>query len=117
MKYTIKPNGDLLIQCSPETRKNVLEYKADYPEKWGTLVAEWEVLEPLLCNSDLDWCQPEEVGALTSAPMLCIRGEENAAGESEILKCWGFMDYQVRSFCDDLADKGETTFQAGSRIE
>jgi hypothetical protein len=68
-----------------------------------------EILEPLVCNSEVQYCSPEEVGALTDAPMLCVHGTED-----EIESVWAFMDYQVRSVQADLAEYGRAVFVSGN---
>lgn len=89
-----------------------------------------DLLEGLTCNSDYDWIRAEEIGALTDAPILGIRGKERKATErdntdymqvagqwggavwvEDAEKAWGFMSYQVRSVQDDLADYGRAIFQ------
>lgn len=45
---------------------------------------------------------PEEVGALTGAPLI-------SDGEN----IYGFMDYQVRNFLDELANGATITWQKG----
>jgi|SRR5215831_4327488 len=90
---------------------------------------EVDALEPLLCNSELEWIRPEEIGALTSAPILGLRGDPIPASEGAdtrflhvayrdngvtwyepVTQAWGFMDYALRSFVDDLIDTGEAVF-------
>jgi len=65
-----------------------------------------DLLESLVCNSELEWIDPSVTGDLTAAPILAILDE---AGQ--ILHRWGFMDYQVRSVLQDLAERGRAEFQ------
>lgn len=65
----------------------------------------YEVFEWLICNSQYEFVQPEETGDLTAAPLLGIRDDQG-----NIVQRWGFMDYQLRSPQDDLADKGRCRF-------
>lgn len=46
--------------------------------------------------------KPEECGALTSAPLI-TDGKD----------VWGFMDYQVKSFLQELAEGREIVWQKG----
>ena len=96
--YTIKADPHPVLAFS-----NLIEPR-QYKGK-GKLGLEAEALEPLICNSELDWVAPEDIGALTSAPILGIR---NPAGEVDA--AWGFMDYAVRSFVDDLINTGKAIF-------
>jgi len=68
----------------------------------------YEAFDWLIANSEWDWIAPEEVGALTSAPMLGIRDEDG-----RVIEAYAFMSYQVRSVQGDLADNGKAFFQSG----
>lgn len=88
-------------------------------------VSMYDFLEPIVCNSELEWINPADTGDLTDAPMLGIYGEEKPFEHEDatiphrisgpnliqpILERWAFMDYQVRSVLEDLRDKGEAVF-------
>lgn len=64
----------------------------------------YEVFETLISNSELEWIDASETGDLTDAPILGIRGD------SGILARWAYMDYQIKSPLDDLANNGEVIF-------
>ena len=104
MKYTydLNTNGCLILTADSQDRKAIRQIMREHGT---TNQAEAEALESLLTNSELDWIAPEEIGALTSAPILGLR---DANGEPEA--AWGFMDYQVRSFLQDLAKNGKAVF-------
>ena len=131
MKYEILPDHRLRIYCTPEEQKELRKLidsdEFELPDKS-------EVLEPLISNSELDWIPEGSTGDLTSAPMLGILGEEGVKDHTVFLEnfglveCgqdghnifvrpiiarWAFMDYQVRSFLDDLAEKGECIWEGG----
>lgn len=91
-----------------------------------------EFLEPIVCNSDLEWISPDQTGDLTDAPMLGILSEPTFKNhnidtvrnpQNIICSCdtsglmvatvaerWAFMDYALRSPLADLRDKGECVF-------
>jgi hypothetical protein len=76
---------------------------------------EWEsdtfmrdVLDPFISQYRFEWIAAWEIGALTDAPIL---GTRNARGK--ITNAWGYMDYQVKSILDDLANWGEAVLQRG----
>jgi hypothetical protein len=106
MKYTydLNTNGCLIITCTHEERRMIRGLRDPKTKEFDSR-AEADALESLLANSNLGWVAPEEIGALTSAPILGIR---NDVGEP--LAAWGFMDYQVRSFLSDLVDNGKAVF-------
>jgi len=91
----------------------------------------YDVFENMIGNSELDWINPQDTGDLTDAPMLGILGEEGILQHTvflenyglvetgsdnywkmvrPILNRWAFMDYQVRTPLQDLAEKGQVVF-------
>jgi len=79
---------------------------ADYVECWGyddkfddfgcdELM--YEFFEEFISNTEWEWISPEDIGALTSAPILGIRDEEE-----NVIEAYGFMDYQVTSLMEEL---------------
>ena len=129
MKYQIEGTR-LILTVSPEEQAELQSYRDENPDEFGTYHHECEVMEPLLCNSELDWVNPCDTGDITDAPMVGIIGEEviesrlpadrygavqvgfwdGHARWSPILKRWAFMSYEVRSFLTDLADNGRAVF-------
>lgn len=102
--------------------------------------AMYDFLEPLTCNTELEWVSPAFTGDLTEAPMLGIYGEtvedpdpnsETDVGKGRLAGCWNnaegravrwfdpvdrrwaFMDYQLRSVLRELLDKGQVRFISG----
>lgn len=108
MTATILPNGNLKITADDSDRAALKEAFEDNPDSFDSDATMADLLEPLTCNTKYDWCNPEDIGALTSAPILCIRNQEG-----EIKDAWAFMDYQVRSVQHTLLHWGEATFQCG----
>ena len=104
--YDLNEGGCLIIKMNEQERKELRELKEER-ENGGVTAYESEALEELLANSELEWIAPEEIGALTDAPILGIR---NCDDYNEIIGAWGFMDYQVRSFVDDLIETGQAVF-------
>lgn len=120
--------SQLILTVTPAQQAELREMRLDDPAYWGTHTAEGELLEHLLCNSDLQWVDAEDTGDLTNAPLLGIvgastqrersgpygavwqGGDEHGELFSPILERWGFMSYAVRSFMDDLADTGRAVF-------
>lgn len=101
-----------------------LQERADMDQEEPT---EWEALETLVANSELQWVNPADTGDLTDAPMLGILGEEQRdnsgpfgavlAGNDgkgaiycPILERWAFMAYETRSFVSDLSEHGRAVF-------
>lgn len=138
MKHTIHTaTGNLIITADESEREQL---RALRTENGGHFTSndESDQLENLLGNSELQWLDPAATGDLTSAPMLGITyagkdgdglrerslpphrfGEINVGADEEggffaaISHRWAFMKYQIHSFLDDLADKGECVWQGG----
>jgi hypothetical protein len=104
---------NLIITASREERAQLL---ADFSSPDAQAGADlYDVFEPLIANSELEWIDPSETGDLTSAPMLGIREGDSrdsvVRGEQyRILQRWAYMDYQVRSPVQDLIERGQAVF-------
>lgn len=133
MKYKILLNGDLEISFSDDTEFSSLrEVKADRGDEFASDDVMYELFERLIANSELQWSRPEYIGALTSAPILAIYGEprklklgenvkhfnlfghwNNATWVQDVVKAWGYMNYQIRSPQEDMLKDGFVIFQKG----
>lgn len=133
--YDLNGGGVLILTADVEDREAIAAMRAEHPEK-GNTWAEAEALESFLANSELEGVFPEETGDLTSAPMLGLREWYDECGccgqwhpnefygdcrddanrlteDNRIVARWAFMDYQVRSFLDDLVEHGRAVFVSG----
>lgn len=70
MKYKISPDRKTLTITADELERTELRELGEDVHQDRTM-HDW--LEPLVCNSELEWIDPSETGDLTSAPMLGIR--------------------------------------------
>ena len=133
MKYEILPNGylRLFIPDDDATIKNELIEMREANEPLHRV--EHDALEHLTCNSELDWIPEGTTADLTSAPMLGITGPDQPASDllppcfgtitvgmdgdkrfvEPVMARWCYMSYQVRSFIDDLIEKGECIWEGG----
>lgn len=116
----VKSRGNLKLVLNPEAREDLLDLARRMNlrergtvggESISTGDAEAEVLEDLIANGFQN-IEPGDVGALTSAPMITDDFEsDEVTGESVPSvggRVYAYMDYQVRSFVDDLAERGES---------
>ena len=129
LKYQIKDTR-LVITADAEDQAELRRLR-DEDEDFQSDRTMHDVLECLIANTELTWISPNDTGDLTDAPMLGILGEEGIKQYTvflenygfvetgtdrfwtmvqPILKRWAFMDYQLRSPLEDLADKGEAVF-------
>ena len=128
MKYEITKHGDLEISTS-YAEQHDLQKAMKEDETFQTDDFMYNLFESLVANSELTWIAPEDIGALTDAPILGICGRDRTWDGKESLtytrtvghsgkypiiqtieKAWAFMDYQVRSVQQDLAEQGNVIF-------
>ena len=140
MNYEILEDDRLRIYLEEGDLEVLEQFAKDQGESFDSDNSMYEVFEHLLCNSELQWSSPERIGALTSAPILCICGDTESVdscdqvgyeqvgrwpdeqGElrlwgDKILQAWGFMDYAVKSPQKDLLFYGECFWQCGWKTE
>lgn len=136
--YTISSDRKTLtIEADVEERTLLSAEKSEDDEygcgTFGSDEMLYQLFEELVCNSELEWVRPEECGALTSAPLLGIFGEERVADTPDeaggrlvgcwddeqgirrvwkefVTEVWGFADYPFRSPLDDLLATGKAEF-------
>lgn len=121
MQYSINNERNALtLKCNTETRERLREL---LQEGGFTRQHEYEMLEGLISNSDLNWIDPSDTGDMTDAPLLGIVGDDVRPQDREahppcygwlqyapILERWGYPHYALRSFLQDLMEAGEATF-------
>lgn len=73
------------------------DYRECDPD-WQSDKSRLEFFEGLIANTEWDWIDPEEIGALTDAPILGLRNEND-----NVIEAYGYMDYQVNSLMQALA--------------
>ena len=131
MKFKISKDRRTLTIFTQGSERRELKRLGDEIQQDKTML---EFLEPLVCNSELQWVTEQTSGDLTSAPMLGILGDEMTAlkinqavprhygmiqcgfwnGKAQfqpILERWAYMPYGLRSPIVDLRDKGKAIFQ------
>jgi hypothetical protein len=98
----IRIKKGLKITIDEVDKKFLSEVASDNHNDLGTNKSEADFFEPYLANSEFEWVAPEDIGALTRAPILGVRGEDD-----EIIEAYGYMDYQVLSMLEELNTHGE----------
>lgn len=97
----IMPDSRMRITATGPERKDFqagLKIDQQNQNSLMDLRMENEVLH-YLSDCGYDSIQPEEVGTLTSAPMVCDDSENPT-------QVWAFMDYAVTSIPTQLAERG-----------
>lgn len=120
MKYEISDDKAKLTLIADECDLEALrQMKAEpqYENQFDCDLWLCDFLEPLLCNSELEWIEPHETGDLTDAPMIGIYQGDDELPEAfdgrRVHSRWAFMDYQVISVQQRLLDTGKAVFVGG----
>jgi len=104
-----KLNRHLRITLTPEGRTE-LQARLDNGDNISTDSTLYDLLENCLCNG-WEWIRPEEIGALTSAPILsddCSRDDSGLLGQ--IGAVYWFEKYQIQSPGEELLRVGHVDF-------
>lgn len=104
MKITILPNGNLKMSLGDDLEKFLHDFA---PVKLQASAIESIFIQDFLSKEGFEEIKPEDCGALTSATL--IRRSET----QENLEVWGFLDYQVISFLEELAKGNSVVWQKG----
>lgn len=107
----ILPNGDLKITANNEARRMI----ADGARSYGYNGAEQVVGE--LLHELYEFVRPEDIGALTDAPILCGSDDCYYADDGEFtlhdagnVPVYWFPDYCIRDPWEELRSKGYVIF-------
>lgn len=102
VEFEVKDRA-LHIKLLPEAREDVEALRGQ--NAFG------EVIEHQLGNG-WQWVQPEDIGALTSAPILSDEVEYDDGGEiTKVGRVFYFADYALRDEIEDLLARGEVVFR------
>lgn len=99
--YFNSDRSKLIIEIDDKERADILDNFKDLNS--DSALADF--LEPLICNSELNWTSGDITGDLTDAPMLGIYDENDKIGDR-----WAFMDYQVVSVLQTLVNNKKVVF-------
>lgn len=110
MKTQILPSGDLLLTADNKSRSDLA-----YWRRAGYQQAESAVADELRDN--YEFVQPETIGALTSAPILCAAYDMDYPDHGEPApiddaKIYWFEPYQLIDPWEQLSRRGRVTFNA-----
>lgn len=114
MKTEILANGNLKLTIDKIEQAEFRALHAIDPDNFGSDNNMYEIFEDIISNSEYDWIAPEQIGALTDAPILATFGiNDNDRGDREIENAYGFMDYCIISLQDQLLEYGEAILTKG----
>lgn len=118
MNFETTPNGNGRFTLESDDDRDMLERFMAQP-----VHADHGVLAMMLDffgfsgNGELFQVSPEEVGALTDAPMFTDDVTYNEDGTRVCAgKLWWFPGYELRSFAEELLAKGSVIFTLGADL-
>lgn len=118
MKYTILADGNLKIEPSDEEELEAIRELSE--EELNQDKFMFDFFEDITCNG-LSWVLPEQISALTDAPILSDRMPDLEKGEfGELDKdalIWWYPNYQVRSPLQDIREYGSCIFNKAESWE
>lgn len=101
-------NRNLVITLNKKAAKEIRKEMLSNGDERQTL---WVLLEDHICNSELEFVLPEEVGALTDSAILSDSAVRNDQGD--LIKCdyaWWFPNYAVSNPVEELYKYGKVVF-------
>ena len=104
----IREEKRLKITIDETDKKFLQEVSEDNNNQLCTEKAEADFFTPYFENSEFEWISPEDIAALTSAPIFGVRDEND-----NITEAYGYMDYQVFSMLEELEAHGEIFLTKG----
>jgi hypothetical protein len=105
----VKKADALRITLTP-AGQSFLRDRLEADDRIGTDAMLYDLLEDHLCNG-WEWIRPEEIGALTSAPIFsddCGRDEDGML--TQVGAVYWFPDYQIKSPVEELFRHGSVSF-------
>lgn len=106
MEFIVTDKGLKIVIVSDGAKAVLKEYHDD--ETIDTDSSMYEMFDDILANCEYEWILPEDIGALTSAPILGIRDEND-----KVIEAYGFMDYAIESLLGQLFKHGEALLIKG----
>ncbi len=105
MNVTTNQSGDLVMALSKHRERGFIVQMRESNKRLhpdlrlnGNAAFLAQFLQPMYQQTS-----PSSVGALTDAPLI-----------TDGVCVWGFMDYQIKSFLEELEDGNEVLWQKGS---
>jgi hypothetical protein len=114
----VKGRDGITLKLTPAGREELAEHKTADGWDRGTVCLLADLLEDHLANG-WEFLLPEEVGALTAAPILsdnAMRDDSGKLVSVGVGDVYWFPDYAVRSELDELYEKGEVLFPRAEEV-
>ncbi len=103
----IKIEHGLILKVDKDVEKMLLE-QLNRDKVIDTDAAMYEFFDYILPDTEWEWISPEDIAALTSAPILGIKDKDD-----NVIEAYGFMNYAIESLLGTLLDHGEAILRKG----
>lgn len=88
------------------------EYEEKFnSEPWNVLLS--DITEDIFCNSELEWIDPAQIGAMTEADMFGITEQDEYGTIEKVISLWLFPDYMIINPLEELFENGRVIFKKG----
>ena len=112
MLFEENEQGNLVIKAEPEDAEMLQDIRGRYMNDDLGFLEELLELTGWSTNGRLCRVRPEDIGALTDAPIVTNEWSVEDNGEFLVTgKVWWYPNYMVSNFADGLMTLGHTTFQ------
>lgn len=115
------PDGNLKVLLTPEGREElealIEDISDDCQDKIWRQPTEniwYELTESHWTNGSYEMLRPEDIGALTEAPIIGLdiaRNDDNVVVLDDISRVWYYPDYMIKDELSELLDHGHLIFQ------
>lgn len=110
MDFITEPNGNITFKVG-DSREDLFALKSRVGADDVSFLAEMIDMAGWLGNGVFTPIRPDDVGALTDAPMFSDAVEYSDLGAINVVgKVWWFPNYQVEDFANTLLEEGQVTF-------
>ena len=112
MKFFQTPSGHLVLQSEPEDNELLENLFSQHGHNETEFLSQLFESTGWQANGHLYQVAPEQVGALTDAPILSdelVIDEDGSV--ATVGKLWWYPNYMVSSMPEILVRKGQVTFQ------
>ena len=113
--FHVKPNGNLVFTVDEKGREFVSELLEEHKAgrySWDQIWS--DIMDPFQSNGMLSMVHPEQVGAMTEAPMVTDELEIADNGDvAHVGKVWWYPNYMVSDPLEVLVRDGQVEFTLG----
>lgn len=112
MQTTITPNGNLKFELAPPDLEQIEVMLERHGGNDKTFLSDMLDFFGFTPNGELYAINPQDVGALTDAPILADEVDYLDNGDTVVRgQVWWYPGYELKNFAQELAQNGSVVFQ------